>query len=193
MSLISGDQKDEVPWSETLPLVAWITSQGIGESAGLDHTGHDRSRQYGSATKAWRFDAVGIMTAVDDKDDGAVAFQLSFDDPGKARRRTPEWRDFAPHLITLAGDRWTSEPAGQKAADGGVRFVKPSIEKWYDALMTALVTSATPGKATTAEWFAAGIQAGLVDAITEDDTRTEKARNAQGSATPKPTWSQLGG
>jgi Bifunctional DNA primase/polymerase, N-terminal/AAA domain len=112
MSLITGDQKDEVPWSETLPLVSKISKLGIGQ-VWLDHTGHNRTRQYGSATKAWRFDAVGIMSAVDGAEEEAVTFMLSFDDPGKARRRTPaNWGDFAPHLITLTGDAWTSERVG---------------------------------------------------------------------------------
>jgi hypothetical protein len=75
MSLITGDQKDEIPWSETLPLVGRITALGIGQ-VWLDHTGHDRSRQYGSATKAWRFDAVGIMSAIEGVADGAIAFQF---------------------------------------------------------------------------------------------------------------------
>ncbi len=95
MSLVVGDQKDEVPWSETLPLVQAITAVGIAQ-VWLDHTGYDRSRQYGSSTKAWRFDAVGIMTQAETENDGEVAFQLSFDSPGKARNRTPaNWRDFA--------------------------------------------------------------------------------------------------
>jgi hypothetical protein len=61
MSLVAGDQKDEVPWSETLPLVAGLTRRQIGQ-IWLDHAGHNSARQYGSSTKAWRFDAVGIMT-----------------------------------------------------------------------------------------------------------------------------------
>jgi hypothetical protein len=118
--------------------------------------------------------------------EGAVAFQLSFDDPGKARRRTPDnWPDFSPHIIILADDRWTSEPVGKEPAEGGVRFVQPGFEQWYDALINALVQSAAPGKATNAEWMAAGVLAGLVDAISDDDTRTEKARKRNKLATAK--------
>lgn len=103
MSLIAGDHKDEIPWSETWPLVFSITAQGIAQ-IWLDHAGHNGVRQYGSSTKAWRFDAVGVMTVLDDattdRKPGEVetAFTLSFDLPyGKARRRTPEnWHDFAP-------------------------------------------------------------------------------------------------
>jgi hypothetical protein len=175
MSLISGDQKDEIPWSETLPLVAKITALGIGQ-VWLDHTGHDKSRQYGSSTKGWRFDAVGIMTTVEDVADGEVSFQLSFDAPaGKARRRAPDnWQDFAPHRITLAGDVWFSEPLGKKASQNGVQRVKPFAEKWYDALLNALCVSSPPGSVTEDEWLAEGIRMGLTEAQTEDDTRTSK-------------------
>jgi len=91
MSLIAGDQKDEVPWSETLPLVQALTNSRIGQ-LWLDHTGHNSDRQYGSSTKAWRFDAVGCMAPLADgeNDPRSTGFTLSFDHPGKARRRTPD-------------------------------------------------------------------------------------------------------
>ena len=44
-----GDQKDEVPWSATLQLVATLTDRRIGQ-LWLDHTGHNSDRQYGSST-----------------------------------------------------------------------------------------------------------------------------------------------
>lgn len=111
MSLISGDQKDEVPWSETLPLVASLTSLRVGQ-VWLDHTGHNSDRQYGSATKAWRFDTVGLMTPLpdDQRAPGEMGFTLSFEHPGKARRRTPDnWQDFAPSNIRLKDDRWARD------------------------------------------------------------------------------------
>jgi hypothetical protein len=118
MSLIAGDQKDEVPWSDTLPLVQRLTAKRIGQ-IWIDHTGHNTDRQYGSSTKAWRFDAVGIMAPLpdDQRDKHEVAFNLSFEHPGKARRRTPDnWADFETCTIRLKDDRWTSEPAGNHAA-----------------------------------------------------------------------------
>src|SRR4029077_12619441 len=79
------------PWNETLPLVGNLTARRIGQ-VWLDHTGHNTERQYGSSTKAWRFDAVGVMTPLPDDQRGRheVAFTLSFEYPGKARRRTPD-------------------------------------------------------------------------------------------------------
>jgi 5S rRNA maturation endonuclease (ribonuclease M5) len=112
MSLVIGDQKDEIPWSETLPLVTKLTAKGIAQ-VWFDHTGHNAGQQYGSSTKAWRFDAVGIMTRLgeDQRASRETAFTLSFEPPGKARRRTPEnWDQFAPHVIRLQ-DRKTINQA----------------------------------------------------------------------------------
>jgi hypothetical protein len=111
-ALLTGVQKDEETWIPVLPLVAWLTKQRIGE-LWFDHTGHSAERQYGTATKSWRFDALGQMTPLPDdkREPGEMAFVLSFDPPaGKARRRTPDnWDEFAPHIIRLREDVWTSE------------------------------------------------------------------------------------
>jgi len=72
-------------------LVQALTNSRIGQ-LWLDHTGHNSDRQYGSSTKAWRFDAVGCMAPLADgeNDPRSTGFTLSFDHPGKARRRTPD-------------------------------------------------------------------------------------------------------
>lgn len=118
MSLIAGDQKDELAWSDTLELVQTLTARRIGQ-IWLDHTGHNTDRQYGSSTKAWRFDAVGIMAPLSDemRNPQEVAFTLSFENHGKARRRTPEnWEDFETRTIRLREDQWTADANGQPAA-----------------------------------------------------------------------------
>ena len=134
MSLIAGDHREEIPWNETLPLVGKLTARRIGQ-IWLDHTGHNTERQYGSSTKAWRFDAVGVMTPLPDDQRGRheVAFTLSFEYPGKARRRTPDnWADFETCIIRLKDDRWTSEPVGGEKHLGKVR---PGRIPFYDALV----------------------------------------------------------
>ena len=50
-----------------LPLVASLTTKRIGQ-LWIDHTGHDTSRVYGTSTKSWRFDTVGIMAPLPDKE-----------------------------------------------------------------------------------------------------------------------------
>jgi hypothetical protein len=179
MSLVNGDQKDEVPWSDTLPLVAQLTKQKIAQ-IWADHTGHDKAKQYGSSTKAWRFDAVGIMAALPDEQRRAheVAFTLSFQSPGKARRRTPDnWQDFETHVIRLSEDQWTSEPASASGANGnGAVKLKPSIRPFYAALLDALVISETPGRTTKDAWFAEAVRSGAVEAITDQDDYKARSR-----------------
>lgn len=177
MSLISGDQKDELSWTETLPLVASLTSKRIGQ-IWLDHTGHDRTRQYGSNTKSWRFDAVGIMAPLpdDSRSPHELAFTLSFDHPGKARRRTPEnWRDFETRTIRLSEDRWTSEGAGKPAAGR----LSPMCDQFYRALLDALAITPTPGSATRMAWHAECARTGLVEPL--DPTDGSEIRRSKGA------------
>jgi len=174
MSLISGDQKDEIPWSETLPLISSLTAKQIGQ-VWLDHTGHTGDRQYGSSTKAWRFDAVGVMTPLNETDRGEVAFKLSFDQPGKARRRTPEnWRDFEACTIRLRDDRWTSEflqaPAKPVRAN-----VPPAVRKFHEVLLDALTISPTPRRTTRDAWFDECARRGLAEPIAPGDDHKERS------------------
>lgn len=171
MSLVTGDQKDEVPWSQTLPLVAALSKEGIAQVY-LDHTGHNTDRQYGSSTKAWRFDAVGIMTPLSDdqRQRHEIAFTLSFESPGKARRRTPtNWQDFDTTTIRLADDRWTFELVGKSPAK-----VSPTGRLWYKALLDVFAKSETRGRTTRAAWFAEAARTGLAEAIVDEDTRPRR-------------------
>ena len=174
MSLVAGDQKDEVPWSQTLPLVTELSRSRIAQIY-LDHTGHNTDRQYGSATKAWRMDAVGIMTPLTQGqhgEPGEVAFNLSFEPPGKARRRTPEnWREFETTIIRLGNDRWTSEPAMRDGTK-----LSPVGKLWYAAFLDALCRSNTPGRTTRTEWFADAVRTNLVESIEPNDSRAARDR-----------------
>ena len=176
MSLLSGDMREEESWTNTQPLVAWLSAKRIGQ-IWFDHTGHDKTRQYGSSTKAWRFDAVGVMTPLgdDDRAPGELAFQLSFESPGKARRRTPDnWPDFAPTTIRLIDDRWTGEQAA------GARTVRAKVSPvalaLHRALLDALAVSDTPGQTTRDGWHAEGARLGLLDAYADDDNRATRDR-----------------
>ena len=116
-ALVAGDMKDEVPWAETWPLVAALTARNIGQ-IWIDHTGHNTTRQYGSSTKAWRFDTVGILTPLPREEcaPGETAFTLSFDAPGKARNRSPEtWNEYTAQAIRLRDDEWTTSATATDA------------------------------------------------------------------------------
>jgi len=178
MSLIAGDQKDEIPWSETLPLVTVLTAKRIGQ-VWLDHTGHNTDRQYGSSTKAWRFDAVGVMTPLPDdrRERHGTAFTLSFDPPGKARRRTPDnWRDFDTCTIRLRDDRWTSEAASPPDRSK----VSPMGRQFHKALLDALIISPISGQATRDLWFSECARLGLVTSIMPEDTHAQRETKRKG-------------
>jgi hypothetical protein len=173
MSLISGSMKDEEAWLATVPLVTMLTGKQIGQ-LWLDHTGHNTDRQYGTSTKAWQFDAVGQMAPLADEkpDPRATAFTLTFDYPGKARRRTPgNWTEFQARIIRLVDDQWTSEPAVDPQADPKPAPLRPGARAQYDALMDALAASPPPGRTTTRDvWYAECVRLGLADAIAAKDT-----------------------
>jgi hypothetical protein len=176
MSLITGDMKDEVPWTETLPLVAALTDRRIGQ-LWLDHTGHNSDRQYGSSTKAWRFDAVGVMSPLPDgqNEAGSTTFTLSFDHPGKARRRTPDnWREFEATKISLRSDEWTSEPV--ESSGGNSAKLRPGAVSHYRALKDALVISPTPGRTTRDFWYAECVRLGLDDPLPPDANWRDRDR-----------------
>lgn len=178
MSLIAGDQKDEIPWSDTLPLVQKLTAKRIGQ-IWIDHTGHNTDRQYGSSTKAWRFDTVGIMAPLpeDQRNPHEAAFALTFEYPGKARRRTPaNWADFETVTVRLADDRWTS---GSASGAEPPAKLSPTGKQFYRALIDALAAGDIPGRTTRSAWFAEAARVGLAEPIGPADT--SKARDAKQS------------
>jgi hypothetical protein len=107
-SLLSGDMKDEEPWQQTLPWVRDLTRRSIGQ-AWVHHTGHDETHGYGTKTREWQLDTVGLMERVD-RPGLDIGFKLSF---SKCRERSPDNRaDFEPAIITLVNDQWLSEKGG---------------------------------------------------------------------------------
>lgn len=189
MSLLIGDQKDELSWSGVLPLIDAISTLGLAQ-VWLDHTGHAGDRQYGSATKSWRFDNVGIMTPLPDGSltAGEMGLILSFDHPGKARQRTPEnYLDFAPVAIRLRQGAWTGEPAdAMRAAGERAKLrekLKPRSYKFYSALQDAIIGSTLfhEHRTTIAAWKAEATRRGLMER--DDDPADSWAiRARKGSA-----------
>jgi hypothetical protein len=122
MSLCVGDLRDEESWKSLKPLVAELTKRRIGQ-LWVHHTGHDKSRPYGSKTFQWMLDAVIVGEAVEEDDAADVTFKLTFQ---KSRRRTPANRaDFEPVKVTLAEDQWgvtgVTRDAGPKPKKLGKR------------------------------------------------------------------------
>jgi hypothetical protein len=182
MSLTAGDQKEEVTWSDTMPVVEGLTKRQIGQ-IWLDHTGHDTSRQYGTNTKSWRFDTVGIMTPLqkEDRVRHEIGFTLSFEPPGKCRRRTPQnWRDFETCTIRLADDGWTSCVEGEPTGDPRkLPKIPPKARAFHKALLDALAIAEPAGSTTQTAWTNEAIRLGLMEAPSEEESG--KARDRRGA------------
>jgi hypothetical protein len=182
MSLIAGVMKEEEPWQQTLPLVLGITALGKAQ-IWLDHTGHNRDRQYGTSTKGWFFDAIGVLLRPPEDvtvGEGETCFDLSFDPPsGKARNRDPDrWGDFAPHRVRLNDHGWSSEPINRQAR-GKMKEsgkVQPSVQLFHDGLMDALaVASTTPGETTVAAWEGECLRRDLMESFCEEDDHKDRS------------------
>src|ERR1019366_8972631 len=103
-----------------------------------------------------------------------VAFTLSFEHPGKARRRTPaNWEDFETRIIRLRDDRWTVEGGAEKPK-ADLAKLPPKAKAYFDALCAAVARSPTPGQITREEWHAKCARQSLVDPILSNDTHKQR-------------------
>jgi hypothetical protein len=130
-ALLTGDMREEEPWQQTLPWVRHLTQRNIGQ-IWAHHTGHDETHGYGTKTREWQLDTVLLMEEIE-RPEADIAFGLKFT---KARERTPDNRaDFAPAVITLAGDRWASERGEHlrgrkaKAKDRALELLQDAIAR----------------------------------------------------------------
>ncbi len=168
MSLLSGDMKDEVPWTDTMELVRALTRARVAQ-CWIDHTGHDKGKIYGSKTKEWQLDTVALISKVE-RADTDVAFQIEF---SKARRRRPDTReDFASVTLALRDDRWDVETMAAKPRK---TRLPPQTTQFYAAFQDALCRSATPGSATRGEWYGECVRVGLAEAFSGDADWRERS------------------
>jgi hypothetical protein len=130
MSLLSGNQKDEESWHQTLPWIRSLTKRRVGQFW-IHHTGHDASHSYGTKTREWQMDTVMRLEKVE-RPDTDISFLLSFRD--KVRRRTPANRSqFDDTRIALVENHWVY----QRVQGRSKTEVSPLAKKFYEALMTA--------------------------------------------------------
>ncbi|WP_338821403.1 AAA family ATPase [Bradyrhizobium septentrionale] len=152
MCLIAGDQKETLPWQQTLPWALSLTQRGIGQ-IWIHHTGHDETRGYGDKAREWQMDTV-IHLETAKRDDTDVSFTLQF---RKARERTPTIRfDFQEVKIALVNDRWEHELSSARRPGR----LAPRVQKALEALTTVLAgdrASMLPGNRRAAhrdDWAA---------------------------------------
>jgi hypothetical protein len=167
MSLIAGDQKDEVGWQQAMPWVRSLTRRHIAQ-VWLHHTGHDTTRGYGTKTREWQMDNVLHFEKVE-RVETDVSFNLTF---VKAREREPATRnDFRDVKITLTDNAWTWETQ----SNGGPQPITVTTTlKFYEALCLATAASGrevngSPA-ATMEEWRAQCEGMGLIDAQARPDS-----------------------
>jgi AAA domain/Domain of unknown function (DUF6371) len=114
MSLCPGNHTEPDTWLQTVPLVMELTRRGMAQ-VWCDHTGWNTERQFGTSTKAWIFDTVGILKTPpeDMREPHALTLTLTFDLPyGKCRRRTPDnQNDFKTIDMVLRNGVWTATDA----------------------------------------------------------------------------------
>jgi hypothetical protein len=109
MSLCSGIMKEEESWQDIKGYILGLSKRRIGQ-LWLHHTGHDKSRAYGTKTREWQMDTVIVGEAIA-KDH--VGFNARFT---KARRRNPKnIESFEDIYIELNDGRWHRSGAQQTA------------------------------------------------------------------------------
>jgi hypothetical protein len=176
MSLTLGDQTNELVWSQTMPLVLALTARSVGQ-LWVHHTGHDKTKGYGTKTREWSLDTVLLLEEVK-RDDTDVSFSMVFE---KARERTPQTRrDFQNVRIALVNDRWEHD-AGVVGLRPG--RVSPQSQKALDALINVLAgdqvkkLSGNRRAAHRDDWASECHARGLIDLRKADSARSLLSRH----------------
>ncbi len=136
MALMDGVMGEEESWAPVKHLARKLTSRRMAQ-IWLHHTGHDKTKGFGTKTKEWEMDTVAKLNFADESHE---AFTMEFT---KARLRTPaNAHEFKPRTISLGPDGWLSEPlrgapgTGRKSED--VVTVKRAIVETYERLAARL-------------------------------------------------------
>lgn len=158
MSLCSAIMKEEESW-QALPYALSLSRRKIGQMW-LHHTGHDKSRAYGTKTREWQMDTVMVAEEVA-KDH--IGFNLRFT---KTRRRKPSnAEDFKEVYIELRDGAWIHrEP--EEAATG-----RPN--KSEEIAMKALrqANLEVDGDVPESAWRKCAYELGISDSENEDSRR----------------------
>jgi hypothetical protein len=183
-ALLIGSMAEAEAWADILPWTHSLMKRNIGQLR-VDHTGHDKSRHYGTSTKSWQMDAEILLEEIE-RPWADIALRLKF---LKARERAPENRaDFEPVVVTLERGQWFVErvdPTQAQAAAPPPKAKSPTAEavKFYEALNDACIDgkrspqSANHPAVTQADWDLHLIRRGLIDMEKPHSARTLKSRN----------------
>ena len=180
MCLISGDMKEELPWTQTLPWMRSLSARSIGQ-LWVHHTGHDASHSYGTKTREWQMDAV-IMLEKLEEDTGTTGFNLKF---SKHRERTPDNRaDYADTEISIGEDGWNvTNDAGTVTAK-----LTPKERAFFEVLQS-LFERGECKDAPQTEQYPRGIKV-----VTQEQWREALKRSGAASdcnSTERANWSRV--
>jgi hypothetical protein len=155
-SLIPGNMKEEDDWAAALPWIKSLTKRRIGQ-LWFHHTGHDTSHGYGTSTREWQLDTVGLMEKVD-RPGADIAFALKF---SKTRQKTPANRlDYEPVTVLLENDAWSC--SGASKSPPAKKPPSPKAQAFYHALTDALAAKGA-ARVTSDEWKASCLNRGLLN------------------------------
>ena len=122
MSLTVGNLKEEEDWRLVLPWLRSLTKRRVGTLL-VNHTGHDKTRDYGTRTRLWQVDTAMVATKLENRQED-IAFRLEF---VKARQRKPTNRaDYETVDVILDNDQWRTQAAKEtkkKTRYGGVQQI----------------------------------------------------------------------
>lgn len=164
-ALCEGIMKEEEGWKEMVPYMLSLTKRRIGQ-LWIHHTGHDKTRGYGTKTREWKMDTVIVGTAVTKDHVNTV---LNFDTKA-TYRNDKNYLDFQNVQVELVNGVWThKEP--EEAAKG-----RPN--KAEQIALAAL--RQLGGKAALDVWRSQSYELGISTSSTESSRRTA-FRRALGS------------
>ena len=124
MSLLLGEMGDEKAWAPVNLMMRKISQRRMGQ-IWLHHTGHDKSRGFGTKTREWQMDTVAILTRPEDDeevDDDAI--ELKFTKARLGRRATA--------ISSIPNSSSASRMAGRSSANR-----RPGVERAGRALLKA--------------------------------------------------------
>ncbi len=179
MSLISGNQREEEGWTNTMPWVRGLTRQHIAQM--WVHHANDEGKVYGAKIREWQMDTVIIFEPIE-RADTDVSFSLTF---RKARERTPDTRkEFATVNVALVNSRWMVETngsaKGKRLKDARAELARRSLA---NALCGGLRAEYLPGQpiiVTIDQWRAQAFKEGFAAELAPDSRKKafQRAREA---------------
>jgi hypothetical protein len=137
MCLLVGPVSEEDTWAPMKEVVRQLSARRIAQ-VWLHHTGHDTTKGFGTKTREWEMDTVGMLSK-GPIDGGPINLEFT-----KARLRTPKTKDlFMPQSIQRSEDGWVSSGVGRVVRER-MESDKERKKAWFLQAYNALAASVVP-------------------------------------------------